>query len=105
MRQGQRLQVVHEASPSAEAPERRRSQFVLRVRPAVLNDTVAGAHIVQEKIAERMNHFVAERRWDNECASIDNRSDRSCDDRGNVTYVATRTAKHICSGNNVRCGR
>ena len=53
--------VVHVAVVRAHAPERRRPQLVARRRAAVLDDAVAGADVVQQEVAERVDRLVAER--------------------------------------------
>src|SRR5207245_6368724 len=46
------LAIVHQAVPRAQAPERRRPDLVARRLPAVLDDPVTGADVVQQEIAE-----------------------------------------------------
>lgn len=56
----QRLQIVHEPSLGAQAPQWSSPQFIRRILWSHLDDTVARPHIVQKEIAERMNDFIAQ---------------------------------------------
>src|SRR6185436_15521490 len=67
----QRRGVVHEAVVRPQAPQRRRSQFV-RGR-GCLHDAVAGADVVQQEVAERVNRLVAERGGHDERPAVDGR--------------------------------
>jgi hypothetical protein len=54
----QRCKVMHETSLHPKPPERRRSKLRRSVLWTRLNDPIAGPHIVQEEIAERVDDFV-----------------------------------------------
>ena len=57
----ERFSVVHEAVACAHPPERRGAHQVCSRLTAVLNNAVARSNVVQQKIAERMNDFVAQK--------------------------------------------
>ena len=59
----QRRQIMHEASLRPKPPERHRPKLRRGVLRTSLNDPIAGAYIVQEKVAIRMNRAVFERVW------------------------------------------
>src|SRR5712691_13281853 len=86
-RQGR--QVVHESSFHPEAPQRDGAKLVGRVLRTSLNDTVAGSHIVQQEIAERMNDLIAEGVRHHENAAVQHRSGGSGGHRLHMADVTT----------------
>lgn len=58
--------VMQKAAAQANAPERRRAQFLRGGRAAILDDAVSRAHVVEQEVAVGMNDFVAERVGNNE---------------------------------------
>ena len=64
-------EIVHEAGAQPQTPERRGPDLVPRRRPSVLHDSVTGAEVVQQEVAERMDDLVPERIRDLERAAVD----------------------------------
>src|SRR5947199_8966057 len=89
------LAVVHQLVASAHTPKRSRAHFVLHglvkltsIGIDYLSNTVARAHIMQQKITIRMNDLVAECIGDRERSAIDERTRRGA---GNACYVTDVT--------------
>src|ERR1700722_2697504 len=87
--QRQGLQIVHEPSLGAQAPEWSSPQFIRCILRSHLDDPVARSNIMQKEIAERMNDFVAQSFRNREHAPINDRSSRSC---GDGLHVASGAA-------------
>jgi len=60
--EGERFAVVHQPRVGAHAPQRRRAELVRRRLAAILHDAVAGAYIVQQEVAERVDDLVGQSR-------------------------------------------
>src|SRR5713101_6097819 len=85
---GERLAVVHQPIAAAHAPQRRRAHPVARGLPAVLDDPVPRAHVVEEEVAERVNRLVAQGGRHRERALVDDRAHRRGGDVADVADVA-----------------
>src|SRR3954451_6052456 len=59
--EGQCLSIVHVAIVCAAAPQWRGAQLVARRLPAVLDDAVARADVMQQEVTERMDGLIAQR--------------------------------------------
>jgi len=102
------IAVVHETRVQADAPKRGGADFIggvvvfgdgeaspgdrVHVLAVVLqhssDDAVAGADIVEQKVAVGMKLLFPERRWDGEGAAVDLRAGRSSRERLDVTNIA-----------------
>ena len=67
--EGERPAVVQELRPGAHAPERGCPQQVARALPAVLDDAIARADVVQQEVAERADDLEAEITRDGELSA------------------------------------
>jgi hypothetical protein len=54
-------EVVHEPRARMQTPQWRSAHLVARRGAAILDDAVAGADVMQQEIAERLDALVAER--------------------------------------------
>src|SRR5262249_14509886 len=89
------LAVMQKEIASAQSPKRRRPDLVVCTLSAVLDDGVAGANVVQQEIAVRMDDFVTESRRYRVRTTINRRTSRSCNNRW---YVTAGTAKFFEEG-------
>jgi hypothetical protein len=55
------------------SPEWRGAHLIARRRTVILHDAVAGADVVQQKVAEGLDAFVARRAGDEHRAAVDRR--------------------------------
>src|SRR5262249_25629696 len=83
------LAVMQKKIASPQSPKRRRPNLVVCTLSAVLDDRVAGADVVQQEIAVRMDDFVSESRRYRVRTTINRRTNRSCNNRWNVTADTT----------------
>src|ERR1700751_1106695 len=93
--QRERLEIMHIAGFRSESPERAGTQFVRGVRRAALDDAVAGPHVMQQEIAERMNDFVSQSLWVSESPAIHHRSGRRCSNGFNVAEGALNSREEV----------
>ena len=100
--QSQRSQVVHITRPHAQAPKRPSSKLVGCVLRTGLNDPVAGSDVMQQKITERMDHFVSQCVGNGECAAVHDSSGGSRGDGFHVTDVASDILERLLTCERVR---
>src|SRR6266481_6109710 len=86
--ESERRQIVHEARFGTQTPERRGAKLRRSVRGATLQNVIAGPHVVQQEVAERVNHFVPKCVRHGKHPAIDDRSRRSGRDGLHMTDVA-----------------
>ena len=83
---------MHEARFYMKPPQRDGTQLVRGVRGAGLNDTVAGAHIVQQEIAIRVKDLVPSSCGNGIAAAVYYRSRRI---GGKTSYMTRDTSNRI----------
>src|SRR5206468_7300820 len=93
--EGQRGAVVHVAIVRPHAPQRLGAQLVARRGSAVLDDAVAGADVVQQEVAVRVDDLVAERRGNRQRAPVDAGAHRRGRDRRDVTDGAADRVEQV----------
>jgi hypothetical protein len=93
--EGQGQAIVHEASVMPDAPKRRGSQLHGCLRATILHDAVPRSHVMEQKIAEGVNGFVAERVWNGERTAVDHGAGGSSNNGGNVAGIATDAGKDL----------
>ena len=86
---------MHVAGLRTQSPERARAQFVRGIRRATLDDTIAGPHVMQEEIAERVNDFVSQSLGDGKRSAIHHRSSGSCGNGFNVAGAAANSLEEV----------
>ena len=84
--------LMQESVPSANSSEWRCAHLVRGALACILNNAITGADVVQRKIAERVDDFVAERRWNCERSAVDQRSRAAVLERMRVWQTAQPTA-------------
>src|SRR5262249_10849205 len=85
---GQRLPVMHQTISRPHPPKRSRTHEIGGPLPAVLDDPVTGADVVQQEVSKRMDYLVAQRGRDGESSAIDHGSGCRGRDAGDVTDCA-----------------
>src|SRR5215471_14527096 len=81
---------------------RRCSHFVRSRWSAILDYSIAGSDIMQEKVAERMNQLISESLWYDERAAVDHRPFRGSDNRADMACFTTDFRKNLCAAFGVR---
>ena len=71
-----RFAIVHQSVASAHSPQRCCAHPVCTNLTAVLDNSITGTDIVQQKITERMNDLVAQRCRDCELSAVNYRARR-----------------------------
>src|SRR5687767_4904979 len=98
----ERCAVMPQPVAAAHAPKRRRADLITSRLSAVLDDAVAGSHVVQQEVAERADALIAERRRYREIAAVDHRARSGGDDLGGVTDAAADGVEDAGAGDGVR---
>src|SRR4029077_13508728 len=93
--------IVQEFCPGAHSPKRRRAHLLRGILRTVLDDAVTGAYVMQQKVAVRVNDFVAERIRHGGGSGRDSSARRSRGDRRNVAGCAADALEQVCTGNAV----
>src|SRR5215813_8146329 len=88
---------MHQAVACADAPEGSSTHFVRGICRPVLDDSVACADVMQQEVAEGMDHLAPQSGRHDERATVDHRARRSGCDRGDMTDVAANIAEQLLS--------
>src|SRR2546427_5368922 len=96
--------IVHQPNPGTHAPQRSRPDLVAGGRPAVLDDPVTGADVVQQEIAERVDRLAAEGDRHGEGALVDHGSRRRGCDGPYVAGVAADQGEQLVAAPGARRG-
>src|SRR5580692_8750874 len=89
---------MHVTRSHAQAPKRSGPQFVCGVLRRILYDAIAGSHVVQQEVAERVNDFIAQNVGYDEGSPVYDGPCRCGSDAFDVTHIASDLFEKSLSG-------